>query len=117
MVLVMKIERRALLVELLTRRRETSAIVHELAKLPWDSPSLVHLERRHLRATLQALLRGEMTPGEVEEWANAIECREDIALPAEADTEAMQVLWEPANPDLSTAIDDSTAQRLLARLT
>lgn len=44
----------------------------------WDGPPLGTLRREHLLAVLARWQSGELTPEEVEDWANLVEVRDDL---------------------------------------
>lgn len=90
-------ERVKLLRRLLALGQPTADLVASLSQLGWDSTELVHMTTNDARAVLQRVLAGELSAEIVEEWANAIEGRDDIGFypPCLND-----MVFELANPTL-----------------
>jgi tRNA(His) 5'-end guanylyltransferase len=85
-----------------------------LSAFPWDSDKeLVSLESRHLVSALTRYVNDELNERQIEEWANAIECREDIAFDAST---ARECLHELANPLLEQPLTKIRAQWWIAKL-
>jgi len=91
-----------------TRRR--------LANFSWDSVEKVTLTADHIRAVLERLINGQLSEREVEDWADLIECREDIAYEEKMAAAIKQVVFELANPVLSGALNPEKARGLLSKL-
>jgi hypothetical protein len=103
--------------ELLSQLIECSVPVPQaiaaLSAQSWDAcDDLVQLVRRHCEHVLELFVRGDLTTVEVEAWANAIECREDIGV----ELSAGGVLHELANPLLIQPLTTARAQFLLSGL-
>jgi len=87
-------------------------ISHFLSRIPWDSDDeLVKLESRHLESALTCYLAGELCASSLEEWANLIECRDDIDY--EEFSEQIHVL---ANPMITEEISSDLAKTMLGIL-
>ena len=94
--------------ELLHFSRPVTDVVSDLSDFGWDSDEqLVTLEGTHLSAILNRFLSGEISASDVEDWANAIECREDIGLPE--DSPVVDALFELANPLITRALTRQSA--------
>lgn len=107
-------ERSQLLQSLLKLDRPLDQILPSLNQLGWDSDELATLHPQHLISILNRYLSGELSPVEVENWANAIECREDLAWESEA---ISALIHELANPLLTNPLSEDTAREWLQRLT
>lgn len=71
--------RKLLLEELMCLARPASEIALGLATYPWDcDQALVSLRSSHVISILERFLCEELSATDVEGWANAIECRDDI---------------------------------------
>lgn len=91
--------RSLLLHELLHFTRPTADVVRNLSDFGWDSDEeLVTLQADHVAAVLSRFLSGEIESQEVEDWANAVECRDDIGM--RLDSPVADVLHALANPSL-----------------
>lgn len=86
----------------------------ELAQHPWDSPvPFVTLCAGDVVRVLDRFLKGELTASAVEEWADALEMREDVTFEKELVKEA---IFDLANPVLQGALTLEVASRWLDRL-
>ncbi|MFC3107577.1 hypothetical protein ACFQAT_01365 [Undibacterium arcticum] len=89
------------------------ALAH-LSEFEWEcDETLAELKSTHIAGVLNRFLAGELNSPEVESWANAIECREDIRVP---DALTREAVHELANPTLTTALTSLRAQWWLSRL-
>ena len=107
-------ERRNILIELIEWRQPISQLTALMRSVPWDSDrEVVQLTQAHILDVLRRFEAGLCSPAEVEDWANLIECREDIAHQTEQVTEAIYVL---ANPILTDPLTPALADQLRADL-
>lgn len=109
-------ERRHILLQsLLNMDASLEVIQRGLSKLPWDyfGPEL-QLTRKHLTSVLKRFLAGNLSQVDVEAWANAIECREDVDYVSEVVVQ--EILHELANPSLTYLLSPQRAQQLLVQL-
>ncbi|HEY0199809.1 MAG TPA: hypothetical protein VGC19_14945 [Rhodanobacter sp.] len=94
--------RAALVTELVRHERAVTDILRELAPYGWDCDSpLVQLLPEHIVDVLDRFLSGELSADQVDAWANAIECREDIGY--DPSSVPGKVLHELANAALPRA--------------
>lgn len=99
---------------LLEAQRALPELQAQLAAFPWDSDNdLASLSPLHLRGVLTKFLEGNLSSAELEAWANAVEGREDVAIPAGVVQDA---LHELANPQLSQALTPARARHWLTEL-
>lgn len=88
---------------------------HDLSAFAWDSEEeLVTLQAEHISAILNRFLEGDISDTEVEAWANAIECREDIGFLQPSPV--AEAIWELANPLLTRPLTRQSACKLVATL-
>jgi hypothetical protein len=86
-----------------------------LAQFAWDTDTpLVELQAAHIANALSKFLAGEVSASEIESWANAIECRDDVGYQPQSSVGA--VLHELANPRLTQSLSQAPAKRLMASL-
>lgn len=108
-------DRIELVVALVEFSRRIELIAAELQRFPWDSETeLVSLTRQHIQSVLTRYLAGQLTAKAVEDWANAIEGRDDISI--SADSTLRRSIFELANPSLSHPLNRDRAQQLLNAL-
>ena len=76
-------------------------VLDDLGSFGWDSvQSLVILSREDIVHILDRYLTGKLTAEQVTDWADLIECREDIGFP-EGDEELLSgTIFRLANPYL-----------------
>ena len=91
-----------------------SEAVSRLAEFPWDSESeLVLLTPEDFRHVLSLFKQGSLSAAEVEDWANALECRDDIGIHTSL---AHELLHELANPLLTQLLSGERADFWLLQL-
>ena len=111
----MIVTRASHLEDLLHFRRPLAEVTFDLSAFSWDSAEhLVTLQSEHIAAVLDRFLAGAISETDVEAWANAIECREDIGF-LEASPIA-EAIWELANPLLTRPVTRQSAAALVATL-
>lgn len=109
--------RRQLLQTLLTCPQPLDLILTQLNTHPWDSDPLIRLEPHHLVPLLQRYLNGDLSPTDLETWANAIESRDDIDYTDLDPDLSLQILIETlANPLLTEPLTPHLAQTWLTHL-
>jgi hypothetical protein len=111
-------DRTELLRSLLALDGPLPEVVAPLRAFPWDSDEdLVTLKPEHVADLLGRYLSGELTPGDVEAWANAVESREDIALDPDHRESLNDALFTLANPTLAQPLSTGLARELIGQLT
>jgi len=92
--------------------RKLPELRRELGNYGWDSEEeLVSLTREHIISVLQRYLNGQLTEKEVEEWADALDMRDDIRFGLDEDDDTVLFVSELANP--ISPITPSLAQKLI----
>lgn len=110
-------DRIRLLTSLLQGDVEPDEIAAGLARLGWDSDrALVTLRREHASSILERYLEGRVAPEWVFDWANAIENRDDVGFDAHGPQLLQDLVFEMANPSLTTPLTPSRARWWLERL-
>ena len=104
-------ERTKSLESLLTLNQPLDEIRSALASFPWDSESeLVTLSLAHVGSVLARYLRNNLSEKDLEDWANALELREDIGFEPPTENVLKEIIHELANPSLTQPL---TRQRAL----
>ena len=86
-----------------------------LMTFPWDYVGVgVSFHAGHVISVLQRVLDGTISVDQVEEWANMIECREDVDISGGPEGWTGRTLHELANPPLFGAFSCERAKVLLA---
>jgi hypothetical protein len=93
------------------RRRPLIEAVMTLRRYPWDcEEELVELGPNVLRSALTDFLAGFISAADLEDWANAVEGRDDIAFVPSGVVDVVAAL---ANPLLYEPLTRETALQLL----
>lgn len=116
--MIAKDKRRLLIIaDLLAMARPLKDIANELAEFNWDyEGDGIELRPQHLCSVLEHFLEGKLTATEIEEWANLIEMREDVAVKGVAKKKMEDVLHELANPLLTQPLDRIRAREIFDAL-
>jgi hypothetical protein len=110
-------DRLGLLVELVTLSQPLEGTLRALAQHTFDPDAeMVALERGHVAAILQRYRSGELDEAALEAWADAIELRDDIALPDD-DQMLRDLMFELANPEIAAPLSAARADVMLKMLT
>lgn len=103
--------------DLLNFNQPLSKSVPHLHDFGWDSDTpLVILNRQHLCSILQRYLDRKLSAEDLEDWANTIEGREDIAYDDEHEELLETVIFELANPLLTSRLSVPLVQDWLEKL-
>ena len=109
-------ERRDLLNQLVQRLCPVSETITKLSAFEFDSDPIVIISKEDVISALTSYLEGRMTAKDVEEWANAIEVRDDLGYPSSHGEAVKEVIYDLANPLLAGTLTASEAQRMKSYL-
>jgi hypothetical protein len=106
--------REDILKDLINLKGNLTDIKIELAQYSWDSetPVLV-INKKDFINVLQRYIDGSLTSLEIENWANAIECRDDMDF---EDDELQEIIFELANPDINGEITEELLKKIINKL-
>jgi len=97
----MRRDRAELLRALIAYELPIGPVLADLRSFGWDAPNpLVVLTREDMVRILDRYLTGELGAAEVTDWADLIECREDIGFPGGDKDVLSDALFRLANPNL-----------------
>lgn len=100
--------------DLVRLRRPVAEAIAQMRSFPWDADEeLVTLGPTELRGVLRRFLDGQLTPDQLEDWANAVEGREDIAFEPPM---TLDLVSELANPALHRTLTPENVHDILTRL-
>ena len=102
-----------LLKDLIMLNRPLDNIIDELKHYPWDSDELVIFSGNHLRLVLERYISGELSDKEVENWANALECRDDIGISNSKYDLIKDIIYELSNPILTQPLSINRAKDIV----
>lgn len=114
----MSMDRLKVLQDLIAFKQPTYILSGNLSKFDWDydgQPMILKIT--HIKEVLKRFLAGEFSSKELEDWANLIECREDIELEEHKRDEIKNVIHCLANPTLQGEITTHSCEALLNKLT
>jgi hypothetical protein len=107
-------DRKEILIDLIAFRKPLPEMKKELKTLSWDVETpVVVLDKPQLVQVLEKSDKGAISFGELEEWANLIECRDDIAF---ANPLLEQYLVELANPMIYELLTKDVIDKMLRDL-
>ena len=94
-----------------------STILPILKTFPWDSnQTIITLKKEHLIHILNQYLNHSLSASDLENWANAIECREDITYETESEDFINDIIFDLANPILNAPISPEIVKQYITQL-
>jgi hypothetical protein len=88
-----------------------------LKTFPWDSnQTIIILKKEHLIHILNQYLNHSLSAIDLENWANAIECREDITYETESEDFINDIIFDLANPILNAPISPELVKQYITQL-
>ncbi|WP_298104619.1 hypothetical protein [uncultured Campylobacter sp.] len=103
-----------ILLNLINFTKDISVIKSDLAKIGFDSElELVTITQNTIANILNRVVDKEISYDLLEEWANLIECREDIGYEDEI---LQEIIFELANPCLYGEIDEEKICMILDKI-
>jgi hypothetical protein len=94
-------KKKEILNALINFKYPTNFMAKELRLIDWDDTESVVLTTNHIAKVLKRLSKGEISKEELTEWAELIECREDIIYDAKNEEQIKEIIFKIANPDLT----------------
>jgi hypothetical protein len=92
-------ERKEILIDLVQNPHENSILAKELSVYPWDCDETLYIiTSEDIRSVLDQFALNIIDEKVLEDWANAVECREDLGY---ENDELDEIIFELANPDIS----------------
>jgi hypothetical protein len=109
--------RRDCLRALIDYRLPVEVTLQELAAFGWDSPeTVVILEREDVLMLLRRYLAGELSSEQVTDWADLVECREDIGFPESQAEVLSRIIFRLANPSINGSVTRELAEQIQLEL-
>jgi hypothetical protein len=112
--------RTEILKELVRFTRPAEPLWRELSSFGWDcDDESIHLvfKKEDLVAVLDRFLVGDISPKELEDWAEGLECRDDITF-AEKESEMMRdMLFRISSPAITKALTIQSVTQMKYELT
>jgi hypothetical protein len=113
----MQRDRTTLLHALIAYELPIEPVLAELRSFGWDAPApLVLLTKQDIVCILDRYLAGELGAADVADWANQIECRDDLGFPGIDEDALSDTVFRLANPDLTEDLSPELAQTIRREL-
>lgn len=110
-------ERKKALEALLTLAMPLEQAKRRLAAFSWDAETEVaFVSLSHVAGLLTQFLSGRVSRPEVEDWANAVEGRDDLGFEPMHEPLVRELMHELANPLITQPLTRDRAMELLARI-
>lgn len=106
-----------ILSDLISFKEPIAVLSERLKTLGWDyeGPGF-YVKSSEIRGVLNRFVSGEISVDELEEWANLIECREDLQFEDAKSEQIDHVIFLLANPALEGQIDYASCKKLINSL-
>ena len=107
--------RKDILVDLISLKGNVNELKNELSEFSWDveQPVLI-ISTNNVAVILKRTIAKEITFKEIEDWAEAIECRDDLGF----ENDRLQgIIFELANSAINTQISIDFLKSLLGTVT
>lgn len=92
-------------------------VVAELREYGWDSIApLFTVTRLHVLGVLSRYLDGQITSQQVTDWADLLECREDLDYEKDSEVQLKQAVFELANPNLTAPVSPEVVEAIRLKL-
>jgi hypothetical protein len=102
---------------LIALRAPVGEAIQALREFPWDSEQeLVQLTSAATLSILHRFIEGELSAADIQEWADALEVRDDVGLEAANEEGLRELIFEIATPELSEPFTVAVAQHWQSRL-
>lgn len=93
------------------------AALAELSRHTWDvAVPLVTLTAVHLLRIIDRYLGGELSSDQVTDWADLVECRDDIGYPEDDHDFLSAAIFRLANPNLEGEVTIQVAEELKGQI-
>lgn len=111
------IDRSALIKEIAQLGSNFCECKSEIQKYPWDCDvELYFLNKADLLSIFSRFKSGELLNDDIENWANFLECRDDLGYEAEHEDDLREIVFLLANPEINYTIDLELINRLIDQI-
>ncbi len=108
--------REELLRELISYRLPIEKTLEGLSFYGWDCEfPLITMTQSDVVNILQRYLAGAITEQQLTDWADLVECREDIEYPAQDENLIASIIFRLANPNLNEEITKPLVEGILVK--
>jgi|SRR5688572_29158397 hypothetical protein len=106
--------RKDILKDLVCLNGNLATLQDELSQYPWDAkaPSLI-ISKNDFYTVFKRCIEGEINFEDLVNWANTIECRDDLDFEVE---EMQEIIFELANPEINGEITKERLNEIVKEL-
>ncbi len=109
--------RKLCLRELITFKKDIESLRINLSSFDWDSgEDLVILKPGHIKMVLSRFITNEISSGDIYEWANLIELRDDVGFDPASEDKVKVLIFELANPEITQELSVERANEIIQQL-
>lgn len=83
----------------------------------WDGEPLLILKKEHLLRIIERFLADEITAAQLQEWAENLEVREDVAFDEEERDLIDPIFFRISSPEIHESLTHDSVRRMQAELT
>jgi hypothetical protein len=112
--------RAEILEELVRYEKPSEPLMRELKSFGWDWPEgapLVVLKKEHLLRVIDRFLADEITAAQLQEWAENLEAREDVAFDPKEEELLDDVFFRVATPFINETLTKEAVRMMRDELT
>ena len=103
-----------ILSDLIPLKQNPIELQNELSNYPWDSEKpLIIMTKNDFENVIQKAINDRVSFAELEDWANVIECRDDIGFDPE---DIQEYIFDLASPELNGKITKERLKQILNSL-
>ena len=109
-------QRQQVLQDSVTFSQPLDVLSQALSRFEWDyEGESVIIEPFHLVSVLNRFLSNQLEAQHIENWANIIECREDLDYETSNQEQLEQVIYELANPEIEGPLTIERCQQIFLK--
>lgn len=104
-------DRKVVLEDIIQLRGDLQELKKELSQFPWDSEVFIaEIYRKDVIRVFEGYLNDVISNQQIEDWADLIECRDDIAF---EDDDLKELIFELASPEINGYLTKMRVSELL----
>lgn len=108
-------DRKEILSNLIYYDKSLDDIKTKLKNFSWDCETpLIIMNNLHLSSVLKRCIEGHISVGEIVDWANTIECRDDIDFQS---SQIQEIVFQLASPEINGEITKMRLNHFLKLIT
>jgi hypothetical protein len=114
----MQSRRAEIVKELVEFKTSSEPLIQELRSFGWgwDGEPLLIITREPILSVIERCLKGELSNAQLQEWAENLEVREDVAFDPRYQVELDDICFRIANPEINEPLTPAVIQGMKAEL-